>query len=264
MSAAIGRAVTGKGERAADAAYLSMLEQVSEFTDRIGARVIASHWPFVGTDYRRLLVVGQALAGWDDKTSPALWTPAAVATPAGRSKVLAATKAWALARPEPISEPLRTRHSPFWSLSERTVELLESAGRGPWYSREAWWNLFPLGWGDTNKSPDGPLWMAQVEHVAALFWAIVDALDPDRIVILAGKGYWDAMGGALGLADLPRLEWPLIAGGVRHNRAIVWTRHPGGYLSISHPDFAAAIAKAIRSLGARRAEAHPVRSPVHP
>jgi hypothetical protein len=247
MSAAIGGAVGSKGERAADAAYLSMLAQVAELADRIGPRVIASHWPFVGTDYRRLLVVGQALAGWDDKTSPALWTPAAVATPAGRSKVLAATKAWALARAEPISEPLRTRHSPFWSLSERLVAELEPAGRGLWYSREAWWNLFPLGWGDTNKSPDGPLWIAQVEYVAALFWAVVDLLDPDRIVILAGKGYWDAMGGALGLDDLPELEWPLIAGGVRDNRAIVWTRHPGGYLRVSHHLFAAAIAKAIRN-----------------
>ena len=137
-----------------------------------------------------------------------------MATLAGRDSILAATKTWAVARPEPISEPLRTRaHSPFWSLSKRTVEALEPDGRGPWYSREAWWNLFPLGWGDTNQSPDEGLWMAQVDHVAALFWAIVDALDPDRIVILAGKGYWDAMASAMGLADLPRMERPLIAGG---------------------------------------------------
>ena len=120
---------------------------------------------------------------------------------------------------------------------------------GPWYSREAWWNLFPLGWGDTNQSPDEGLWMAQVDHVAALFWAIVDALDPDRIVILAGKGYWDAMASAMGLADLPRMERPLIAGGVRDCRAIVWTYHPGGHLSgVSRHSFAAAIADSMRQL----------------
>jgi hypothetical protein len=119
-------------ESAAVDAYKRMLEGVAERADRIGPRVIASHWPFVGTDYRRLLIVGQALAGWDDKTSPALWTPADVATLAGRDSVLAATEKWAVARPEPISEPLRTRaHSPFWSLSKRTVEALEPDGRGP-------------------------------------------------------------------------------------------------------------------------------------
>jgi len=237
-------------ESAAVIAYKRMLEGVAERADRIGPRVIASHWPFVGTDYRRLLIVGQALAGWDDKTSPALWTPADVATLAGRDSVLAATKTWAVARPEPISEPLRTRaHSPFWSLSKRTVEALEPDGRGPWYSREAWWNLFPLGWGDTNQSPDEGLWMAQVDHVAALFWAVVDALDPDRIVILAGKGYWDAMASAMGLADLPRMERPLIAGGVRDCRAIVWTYHPGGHLSgVRRHSFAAAIADSMRQL----------------
>lgn len=79
-------------ESAAVDAYKRMLEGVAERADRIGPRVIASHWPFVGTDYRRLLIVGQALAGWDDKTSPALWTPADVAMLAGRDSVLAATK----------------------------------------------------------------------------------------------------------------------------------------------------------------------------
>jgi hypothetical protein len=45
----------------AEAAYLRMLDGVAARAGRMEGRVIASHWPFVGTDYRRLLIVGQAL-----------------------------------------------------------------------------------------------------------------------------------------------------------------------------------------------------------
>lgn len=96
--------------------YMRMLDGVAERSERIGDRVIASHWPFVGTDYRGLLIVGQALAGWDDETSPALWRPSALDAADGRRAVLEATQTWARDRPEPITEPLRTRGGkPFWS-----------------------------------------------------------------------------------------------------------------------------------------------------
>jgi hypothetical protein len=176
-------------EPGATAAYLHMLGGVADRADRIGNRVIASHWPFVGSDYRRLVVVGQALAGWDDPRSPALWTPGDVGSKPGRHSVLAATQVWgARTGASPLTEPLRTRSgSPFWTLSKRVVAALEPDGRSPWYSRYAWWNLFPLGWGDKNQSSGGALWMAQVRHVPELFWEVVDLLDPNRIVVLAGK-----------------------------------------------------------------------------
>lgn len=210
-------------------AYLRMLDGVSQRSDQIGSRTIASHWPFVGTDYRRLLIVGQALAGWDDKSSTALWTPADVASPEGRMSVLKSTQSWAAARAEPIAEPLRTRGGkPFWSVSRRVVQALEPEGDGPWYSRYAWWNLFPLGWGDTNQSPwFDALWDAQVPHLKDLFWGVVEALSPTRILILAGKAFWPHTAPALGLDDLPRLAYPLLAGGARSGRTIVWTYHPG-------------------------------------
>jgi hypothetical protein len=235
-------------ELGADVLYLQMLEGVADRADRIGNRVIASHWPFVGSDYRGLLVVGQALAGWDDPKAPALWTPSRVAATEGRRAVLAATKEWARASAEPMTEPLRTRSgSPFWTLSRRFVPALEPDGRAPWFGRYAWWNLFPLGWGDTNKSPDGALWMAQVAHVPDLFWEIVDHLDPSRIVVLAGKTYWDQMAEPLGLRDLDSLKWPLIAGGRLDGRSIVWTYHPGARLGgVSRDAFGSLIVDSVR------------------
>lgn len=239
-------------ERGAVDAYMKMLKGVADRADEIGPRVIASHWPFVGSDYRRLLVVGQALAGWDDPTS-ALWTPDAVVTEQGRQAILEGTQAWARSRSEPMTVPLRTRgHSPFWSLSGRTVRLLEPDGPRDWYSRYAWWNLFPLGWGDSNSSPwfDG-LWDAQFPHLGELFWEVVDWLEPTRIVILAGKGFWWHTARPLGLDALARLPRPLVAAGVLQARAIVWTYHPGAHLKgVSRPSFAAAIADTVRAIEA--------------
>ena len=92
-------------ERGAIDTYLEMLKGVADRADEIGPRVIASHWPFVGSDYRRLLVVGQALAGWDDRDSSALWTPDAAATKQGRRAILEGTRAWAVSRAEPMTVP---------------------------------------------------------------------------------------------------------------------------------------------------------------
>lgn len=235
-------------EAGAVAAYLQILEGVGKRATTIGPRPIASHWPFVGSDYRRLLVVGRALAGWDDPTSPALWTPDLGTTENGRRAILDRTRSYALSAIEPMSLPMRTRSgSSFWDLSRHVVTLLEPEGRGDWFSRHAWWNLFPMGWGDTNESPwfDG-LWDAQHPYLGSLFWEVVDALDPTRVVILAGKDFWPHTASSLGLDDLPRLARPLIAGGVRDGRRIVWTYHPSARLKgVVRPAFARAIADAM-------------------
>ncbi len=234
-------------------AYVAILKEVGDGAPNFPAHcLIASHWPFVGSHYGRLLLVGQALAGWDDKATAPLWSPDACATQEGRGAVLEHTRAYATSEDEHIKIPLRSRsHSPFWSLSKRVVELLEPSTTASWFSRYAWWNLFPLGWGRTNRSPwYDALWNAQAPHLRRLFDAVVTALDPDRIVILAGKDFWTATAPALGLDDLPLLPRPLIAGGVRDGRTIVWTYHPGARLSgISRAAFAAEVSRAVAQLG---------------
>lgn len=121
-----------------------------------------------------------------------------------------------------------------------------------WQSRFAWWNLFPLAWGDTNRSPwFDALWEAQFPQLGELFWSVVEWLDPRRIVILAGAGFWQPTAAALGLDAMPKLSWPLIAGGARDGRAIVWTRHPGGhYRGLTRQAFAEEIARAIEKIEA--------------
>lgn len=69
---------------AAEAAYLRMLEEVGARAGEIGPGIIAAHWPFVGANYDGLVVVGQAVQGWDAAETPARWTAAQAMTPEGR------------------------------------------------------------------------------------------------------------------------------------------------------------------------------------
>lgn len=50
-----------------------MLRDVGFRADEIGIRDIASHWPFVGPDFRGTLIVGQGLADRDAEETTARW-----------------------------------------------------------------------------------------------------------------------------------------------------------------------------------------------
>ena len=68
----------------AAAAYRRLLEGVGARADAIGPdRVIASHWPFVGSNYRGLMIAGQALERWDLPQTTATWRVAEAQTGRG-------------------------------------------------------------------------------------------------------------------------------------------------------------------------------------
>ena len=113
--------------------YLRILEAVGARAADIGPGVIAAHWPFVGSDYQGLVIVGQALQGWDADQTPARWTATEATTPDGRHDLLRGIQEWARARHEPLWEVLRWGHrsgSPFWSMSRRLVPVLEPDRHG--------------------------------------------------------------------------------------------------------------------------------------
>ena len=89
------------------AAYLRLLGAVGERAAEIGNRAIVSHWPFIGSNDRGVVVVGQGLKGWDAPEATARWHAEDAATPAGREAILEGTGSWAPARSEPMWVVLR-------------------------------------------------------------------------------------------------------------------------------------------------------------
>lgn len=228
-----------------------MLVDVGARFTEFGSRPIASHWPFVGSQFGGTLIVGQALAGWDAEETSARWLTDAATTGPGRRRIVDGTRAWANARPEPMEEVLRWGHrrrSPFWGLSERLMRILEPEAE-PWYSRHAWWNVYPLGWDRPGLSPGPKLRAAQADHVGGLFWEVVDKLPAKRIVIVAGADWWPDVSERLGLDRLNRRSTPILAAGRAREATVIATYHPGARLKgITRDDFATRIATEIRNV----------------
>lgn len=225
--------------------YKRMLVDVGASAGDFGERPIASHWPFVGSQFSGTLIVGQALAGWDAEETGARGLAAEVTTEAGRSRIVEGTRAWAKTWAEPMDEVLRWSHrrgSPFWGLSQRLMRILEP-GADPWYGRHAWWNVYPLGWDRPGASPGPKLRAAQAEHVGGLFWEVVETLQARRIVIVAGADWWPDVRTRLGLEGLVPRSKPILAAGRTRDVALVATYHPGAHIKgLTRDDFAAQIA----------------------
>lgn len=240
-------------EGSSAAAYLRLLEGVGARADAIGAdRRIAAHWPFVGSNYRGLMIAGQALDRWDSPESTAVWPIAATMTPEGRDRALRATQAWATREPEPISEPMRYSNrtgTPFWAFCGNMAEMLEPAARGPWLSRFAWWNVYPLGWQDRQGTPTGELHAAQTPYVADLFWAVAEELEVKCLLLVSGKDWWWNVRDLLDLAGLKPGSMPVIASGKARGITVVATYHPGAHIKGgTRVAFAQAAVDAVKSI----------------
>jgi hypothetical protein len=238
------------GETSLASLYTRMLADVGTRISELGDRPIASHWPFVGSRFSGTLIVGQALAGWDAEETGARWRASQATTDSGRQGIVDATRAWATARPEPMEEVLRWSHrrgSPFWGLSQRLMRILEPDA-DPWYSRHAWWNVYPLGWDRPGSSPGPRLRAAQAGHVGPLFWEVVETLRARRIVIVAGADWWPDVRERLGLEGLERRSTPILAAGRTNDVAVVATYHPGAHIrGLTRDAFALQIAVELRA-----------------
>ena len=226
--------MTDEHERSTIARYDGLLASIGLRAEEIGPRPLASHWPHVGTSYRGLVIVGQALQGWDRAVKGARWQPFHATTPAGRSEIIQLTRTWHADYVEPIApivELNNRRGSPFWQLCADLVALMEPDGPDPWYSRFAWANVYPVGADFTPteraSSPWGPLKAAQDEHVGDLLTDTMRMINARRVVVVSGPAYWwqPAQGA---FSALRGLSPPLISAGRFDGRDWVVGYHPGG------------------------------------
>lgn len=58
--------------------YERLLAIVGARASEFGDRPIASHWPFIGSQFSGTLIVGRALAGWDAEETGARWSTNAI------------------------------------------------------------------------------------------------------------------------------------------------------------------------------------------
>lgn len=210
-------------DRAVIAGYDRLLSSIGDRAADIGDRPVVTHWPHVGSAYRGLVIVGQAVYGWADDSKAA-----DLQGPVARAAMIASIKS-RVDKPEPLdwidTHPVRT--SPFWRAVRRLVEALEPDIAAPWYARFAWVNLYPSAPEDPPGNPGGALKEAEDPHVGPLLRAVTDWLDAKRVIATVGPFWWPAAGPA-GLADLPEQSRPLLRAGRADGRTWVVGWHPNG------------------------------------
>jgi hypothetical protein len=229
----------------AAAVYRRILDAVGDRVDDLGpGNEVVAHWPFVGSNFNGLMIAGQALDGWDSETTTARWRLEDMRDAANRDRLLRGAQTWARHGPEPIYEVVHRgnrRGKPFWDFSRRVVPIFEPDGTSVWYSRYAWWNVYPLA--PRRGSPTGLLKELQRPFVGELFWSAVEELRVDRLLLVAGKDWWWEVRDLLGLRGLRPGSLPIIAAGEVRGVSFVATYHPGARIrGLTRDAFAAAVA----------------------
>jgi hypothetical protein len=169
------------------------------------------------------LVVGQAVYGWITA-----WTTRDATTSDGVDAIVEDSKRVFAARDDPMDwiDGHRVENSPFWRTTHEVVEAL-TPGLGPWYSRVAWANLYAVAPNDTKANPEGALRWVQTEPAARFLDAVIDAVDPSLVLVLAGPFVWPFVE-PLVLQTLERASAPFTLVGTRRGRPWISGMHPGG------------------------------------
>jgi hypothetical protein len=207
-------------------AYDRLLASVGRVALEVGSGRLTSHWPLVGRDFDHgVLVVGQAVYGWLPD-----WTALDATSAAGRAAILEDTKASFSDLEDPMSwiAGHRVENSPFWRTTHEVTDALAPDPEHPWFSRVAWTNLCPIAPGDYKGNPEGTLRQVQTTAAAEFLSAVVDALAPRLVLVLAGPFVWSFVQ-PLGLAGLARAAAPFtLVGRLRAGVPLICGMHPGG------------------------------------
>ena len=232
---------------AARARCEEILAAIGDRAAEIQPRPLVNHWPHVGSAYRGLLIVGQALRGWSGE-----WQAPEAQTPAGRERILESSIHASTESTEPlwwVPSHRRVRNSPFWTFSRHLVEAIEP-GPEPWYARYAWANLYPVAPEQPPGNPTGVLKVAQDPHVGPLLLAMATMLDARHVVVIAGPTYWYHARRTGDLWTLSGREKPLTWQGTAYGRRWVVGYHPkwASYQGWGAPRYAQLVAEACRSM----------------
>lgn len=208
-----------------EALYDELLAGIAARAPEIGSRPVAVQWVHRGGAYRGTLILGQSVYGWADE-----WEASDFAVAADRAAIIAQVRGRNAERADPMDWIATNSHrsSPFWRASQILAETLEPDLGVPWHARIAWGNLYPAGPDGPPDNPRGPLREVQDRIVGRLLNAIVEMLDPTRVIVFGGPFWWPA-GRDSGLdAVLPEAPRPLLRAGIVGGRTWVVGWHPTG------------------------------------
>jgi hypothetical protein len=182
--------------------FLRLLEAIEE-SPRITPRALSLFWPKIGRLFEgETLLVGRAVNGWLDRwdldDNADLRVLAETARRTAEAEVAGCPMGWVLDRWKRGGDEYDTSRSQFW-VTARHISLGTDGSRtSDWPSHLAWTNLAKISrWGKGN--PPWRLRQQQLSPATRLLEREVTELHPRRIVVLAGRAWFEPYATALGL-----------------------------------------------------------------
>ncbi|MFN8127128.1 MAG: hypothetical protein U0R64_11550 [Candidatus Nanopelagicales bacterium] len=170
---------------------------------RITPRELSLFWPKVGRRFDGgTLLIGRAVNGWIDRwdldTAEDPEVLARVARQTAEGGVNGCPMGWVLDRWKPGDGEYDTSRSQFW-VTARAVAVAVDPGSDPdWPSHLAWSNLAKISkWASGN--PPWRLRQSQLALAIRLLGLEVKELAPQRVLVLAGRDWFEPYARALGL-----------------------------------------------------------------
>jgi hypothetical protein len=201
--------------------YVAMLDAIAR-VGSIKPPATSLFWPKVGRAYDgELLLIGRAVNGWIDRwdTDQAadLTALAAAARATAQGGVNDDPMGWVIDRWKRGDGDYDTSRSQFWVTAGELMYGYED-----WPSRLAWSNLAKVSrW--TKGNPSWRLRQAQLAPAAELLRREVGELAPRRIVVFAGRSWFEPYAAALHL----EMDWRQeLVEGVSRDRRWVVAVHP--------------------------------------
>jgi hypothetical protein len=187
-------------------AYARLIDRVAA-DPRISPRETSLFWPKVGRKYDGdLLLVGRAVNGWIDRwdldESGGSRQIAATARGTAEDGVNGCPMGWVLDRWKRGDEEYDTSRSQFWVTAREVTVAGYPERQTDWPSHLAWSNLAKVSrW--TKGNPSWRLRQAQLPAATELLALEVEELAPRRVLVLAGREWFEPYARALGLV----CEW---------------------------------------------------------
>lgn len=207
--------------------FAALLRRI-ESTPGVQPVELTAFWPKIGGRYAGdLMIVGRSVNGWVDR-----WVPggpmkaqdvAAQARATGEWVTNEDQLGWVLDRWKRRDGRYDTSRSQFWETIRLITTGLDPAWSADWPSRITWTNLVKVApWKRGN--PGGPLLDVQRQSAPALLDREIEELDPQRVVVFAGRWWFEPFASALGLA----VDWRdgLVEGVAKADRRWVVAVHP--------------------------------------
>lgn len=197
---------------------------------------LTAFWPMIGERYvpgEGLMVIGRAVNGWEPIESN-WWEPGEAGATGKRQEIIERVRSLAIedtswvTRERTSSNDYNPNKSAFWRVIRQTVANtypMNELEQREWSGAICWSNLCKLSPAEKGNPP-GWLRDVQLKHCIELLRIELQSLKPARVLVLAGKDWYETFMSKLGVQGIREVGQLVEYVGCYDAQRWVFAKHP--------------------------------------